>query len=125
LHVLSRSRRPHRPDRWSPDKAVTFIVTLAATGSVTLAARQAQMSRKSAYALKSRDHAFATAWAAASVAARQRPIQGDKVEEVEGPTFPSSQGNMSPLRMERRRAFAAAVAGLRDSSRVADLSLAQ
>jgi len=42
---------------------VTFIVTLAAAKSVTLAARAAGMSRKSAYALQSRDPAFAAAWA--------------------------------------------------------------
>jgi len=66
--------------------AVTFIVTLAATRSVTLAARAVGMSRKSAYALKQRDPAFAFAWAAAS-----RAGAGYKVEEVEGPPNSSSQ----------------------------------
>jgi hypothetical protein len=36
LHLLSRPRRPLRPGEWTPAKAVTFIVTLAATRSVTL-----------------------------------------------------------------------------------------
>ena len=57
--------RPRRPHEWSNVKAVTFIVTLAALRSVTLAADRAGMSRKSAYALKSRDPAFAAAWVAA------------------------------------------------------------
>jgi hypothetical protein len=59
--LLSRPRHPRRPNEWSPAKAVTFIVTLAATRSVTLAARESGMSRKAAYALKARDPAFAAA----------------------------------------------------------------
>lgn len=84
MQILSRPRRPHRSGEWTAGSAVTFIVTLAATRSVTLAAREARMSRKSAYALKSRDPAFAVAWSAALNAHRRQP-QGDKVEEVEGP----------------------------------------
>ena len=57
--------RPPRPHQWSSAKIVTFIVTLAAGHSVTLAASCAGMSRKSAYALKRRDPAFAAAWKAA------------------------------------------------------------
>jgi hypothetical protein len=60
------------------------LVTLAATQSVTLAARGAGMSRKSAYALKGRDPAFADAWTKAL-----RARKGDKVAEVEGvPVLP-------------------------------------
>jgi hypothetical protein len=70
LILLSRPFRPNRPHEWSKGKAVTFIVTLAATRSVTLAARAAGMSRKAAYALKSRDPAFADAW---KVALARRP----------------------------------------------------
>ena len=51
--------------RFAPDgipaRAVTFIVTLAATRSVTLAARESDMTRPSVYALKARDPAFASA----------------------------------------------------------------
>ena len=85
MQILSRPRRPHRSGEWTEGSAVVFIVTLAATRSVTLAARAARMSRNSAYALKSRDPAFAAAWDAALNAHRRRPGQGDKVKEVEGP----------------------------------------
>lgn len=76
----SRTRRTHE---WTRAKAVTFIVTLAKVRSVTLAARASGMSRKSAYALKARDIAFASAWAEA--------LGARKVEEVEGtPAFAQS-----------------------------------
>ena len=92
LSFLSKSRRPHRAGEWSSALAVTFIVTLAATRSVTLAARAAGMSRKSAYALKDRDPAFASAWSAALAAAEQRR-QGDKADKVDTPPPPRRQGN--------------------------------
>ena len=59
--MLSRHsfRRPPRVGEWSNDKAVTFIVTLAASLNVTLAAARAGMSRKSVYALRRRDPASA------------------------------------------------------------------
>lgn len=88
MSLLSRPRRPRRSHEWNAGKAVTFIVTLAATRSVTLAASEAGMSRKSAYALKDRDAAFAQAWNAA-LGTRK----ADKVEDVQGPAFSSSQGN--------------------------------
>jgi hypothetical protein len=92
LHLLSRPCRPRRQHEWSAGKAVTFIVTLAASQSVTLAAREAGMSRKSAYALKGRDPAFADAWNAA-LKARRTKREGDKVEEVHVPPVSSSQGD--------------------------------
>ena len=85
---MSQPRRPHRSGEWTFDKAVTFIVTLAAMRSVTLAARRAGMSRKSAYALKHRDPTFAVAWAAAV-----RAPEGDKVDEVDGPRIRRGRGN--------------------------------
>jgi len=93
LHMLSKPHRRRRAGEWTGDKAVTFIVTLAATGSVTLAAGSARMSRKSAYALKTRDPAFAAAWGLALNAAARRPGQGNKVEEVHEPPVPPSQGD--------------------------------
>ncbi len=90
---LSRPLRPHRPGDWTPARAVTFIVTLAATRSVTLAARAAGMSRKAAYALKSRDPAFASAWKAALGAQRPARRQGNKVHEVDDHPFSPTQGN--------------------------------
>jgi len=74
LHLLSRPRRARRSSDWSPAKAVTFIVTLAAHRSVTLAAAEAGMSRKSAYALKVRDPAFA-----ALARTRHQPPGGRKL----------------------------------------------
>lgn len=71
---LCRPRRPRRSYEWSPGKTVTFV-TLAASGSVTLAAKKAGMSRKSAYALKSRDPVFAAAWRAASDVSGGRPTK--------------------------------------------------
>jgi hypothetical protein len=125
LHLLSRPCRPLRSGDWTQAKAVTFIVTLAATNSVTLAAREAGMSRKSAYALKSRDPAFAAAWAVAAGAGAKTSIQGDKVEEVEGVPNPSSRGNTSPSRIDRERAFVGLIARLRESSPLAPRAPAQ
>jgi hypothetical protein len=51
LFQLARTRRPRRASDWTEAKAVTFIVTLAARKSVTLAASAAGMSRKSACAV--------------------------------------------------------------------------
>jgi hypothetical protein len=94
LHLLSRPHRPRRSGEWSSAKAVTFIVTLAATQSVTLAARKVGMSRKSAYALRSRDPAFAAAWDAAGKAERTAG-KGYKVAEVEGCANSPNQGDRS------------------------------
>ena len=89
MNLLSRPRRPRRPHEWNAGRAVTFIVTLAATGIVTLAARTSGMSRKSAYALRARDPAFADAWDAAMKAHGK----GDKVDEMDGPRLPPTRGN--------------------------------
>jgi len=69
MQLLSSPLRPRRPGEWTEGHAILFIVTLAARGSVTLAARDAGMSRKSAYALRQRDPHFARAWDAALKAA--------------------------------------------------------
>ena len=90
--LFTRSNRRTRAAQWNAAKAVTFIVTLAATRSVTLAALEAGMSRKSAYALKRRDPAFDTAWKAALA-----PRQGNKVEEVYEPPISPRQGNRVTL----------------------------
>ena len=90
---MSRPRRPRRHGQWTEARAVTFIVTLAAGRSVTLAARRCGMSRKSAYALKSRHPAFAAAWAAAVKAGSQALSEGDEVSEVSDPRISSRQGD--------------------------------
>ena len=78
LHLISISRRPRRSNEWSTGKAVTFIVTLAATRCVTLAARSAGMSRKSAYALKARDPVIVEAWNTVLATASAKRTQGDR-----------------------------------------------
>jgi hypothetical protein len=102
LLQLAHTRRPRRAGDWTEAKAVTFIVTLAASRSVTLASARAGMSRKAAYALKRRDPGFALAWNAAvgTAAAAERqepalnPIQGDKVDETHNPRSARRQGVM-------------------------------
>jgi len=132
VHFLSRPRRPSRSGEWTPAKAVTFIVTLAASGSVTFAAGAAGMSRKSAYALRARDPAFAAAWAAAVTACSKRHSgpalslsKGDKVKEVHEPPVSPSHGDMSPSRMDRELAFVRLVDALRDSPPLAHRAPAQ
>ena len=98
VFLLPRARRPRRGHEWSVSKAVTFIVTLAATRNVTFAARAAGMSRKSAYALRKGDRGFASAWDEAL-----RAGKGNKVDEVEDPPIPPMKGNSGRLRGERRR----------------------
>jgi hypothetical protein len=110
-----RNLRPRRLGEWTSTSAVTFIVTLAASRSVTLAAREAGMSRKAAYALRGRDPAFAAAWAAA-LAARSAPRrQGDKVEEVDDPPVSPSHGDTSRSRLGRKQRFVRLLAVLRES----------
>jgi hypothetical protein len=77
MQLFSGPLRPHRPGEWTAGGAILFIVTLAAKGSVTLAARAAGMSRKSAYALRKRDPLFARAWEAAASATAAAPSNGD------------------------------------------------
>lgn len=93
MKLISRQRRPRRTGEWTDAKAVTFIVTLAATQSVTLSAHRSGMSRKAAYALKSRDPAFAGAWNASLAAGRPVKRQGDKVKEVHASPFSHRQSN--------------------------------
>ena len=77
---LARAQPTRRPPdsthQWSNARVVIFIVTLAAQGNVTFAANRAEMSRKSAYALKDRDSVFASAWTAALSARRAGPARG-------------------------------------------------
>jgi hypothetical protein len=124
--MLSRPRRPRRSGEWTEAKAVTFIVTLAASQSVTLAARAACISRKSAYALKSRDPAFAAAWSAALGAIAGRWREGNKAGEACGPRLRPPKGNSRrPLQdlefdaILRERFFAALPATRRGSASTA------
>lgn len=64
-YLYTPTHRTARAAEWSAGKIVTFIVTLAATRTVTRAAHAAGMSRKAAYALRQRDPAFRNAWIAA------------------------------------------------------------
>ena len=110
MPLLSRARRTRRPKEWNEGAAVTFIVTLAASRSVTLAARAAGMSRKSVYALRDRDPVFAAAWAAAL-----RAGEGDKVEEVKDPPGSPVQGDSAVTALRSRRTTGLADAARRDA----------
>lgn len=125
MPFVSQPRSPRRPGEWTSDKAVTFIVTLAATHSVTLAARRAGMSRKSVYALKARDRAFAAEWAAAAKAGTIASIQGDRVEEVHAPPVSTGQGDALPSRQDRERSFVGLMIALRESPSLAPAATAQ
>ena len=116
---MLRMSRPRRLAEWSEAKAVTFIVTLAATQNVTLAARSAGMSRKSAYALKSRDPAFAATWAAAIEAGSRVRSEGDEVSEVSDPRISRLQGDTAIANFDaelRDHFFASLAANRRDSA---------
>jgi len=63
-----------RADGWTPERKLTFLEILAATGVVADAARAAGMSVQSAYALRNsaRGRAFHVAWRAAQMLAYRR-----------------------------------------------------
>ena len=86
------------------------------------------MSRKSAYALKARDSAFAEAWAIALATAPLRPIEGDTAKRA----APSISSTASTPTLERKidairrdRFFAALRARNGTSRQVAAASLRQ
>jgi hypothetical protein len=83
------------------------------------------MSRKSAYVLKARDPAFAAAWAEASKAASRRWLQGDKVDEMDGPPIPSIEVHTSPSPVERKHDFVRLLAAIRESPPLAARAPAQ
>ena len=106
------TRRQRRDGEWTEQKAVTFIVTLASRGNVTLAARLSGMSRKAAYALRRRDTGFARAWDAARATA--------KSDKGYNPPFSPPEGDNGERRAadaRRRDAFFANLANLRKSHR--------
>lgn len=126
MTILSRPRRPRRAHEWSAATAVTFIVTLAASQSVTLAARRSGMSRKSAYALKARDPAFAAAWTAAVNARPAARREGDTSDTSDRPRGSRGEGDIrarrSPSRSNtfaRDRFFAELARRTRDSAELA------
>lgn len=80
---------PMRHDGWTPARQATFLRVLAATGNVSAAAREAGMTRQSAYKLRARlagepfDHAwqaaFATGYDRLAEAAMERALNGTEV----------------------------------------------
>ena len=112
---LSHSRRPRRAGEWTEGKAVTFIVTLAAHRNVTLAAARADMSRKSAYALKRRDPAFCAAWDAAVAAAALPARKGDKGDDLHNPPVGVPLGYTGPSAEQVDCSFEEMLRRLRDS----------
>ena len=103
---LPRSpRRRRRAGEWTAAKAVTFIVTLTARQSVTLAAARAGMSRKSAYALKGKDCAFAAAWNAALSVGAIDCFEGDESNDLHNPPVAPPLGDrLTPRRNLERDA---------------------
>lgn len=83
------SQHPSRHDGWTTQRQVTFLRALAATHSVAEAAREAGMSRQTAYALRARlkgepfDHAWHAAlrcrFDALAEAALERALHGVEV----------------------------------------------
>lgn len=73
-----------RQNGWTPERRERFLDTLAATGSVTQAARKAGMTASGAYQLRQRDREFFDSWALAVkiqddevlAAVRDRVIRG-------------------------------------------------
>jgi hypothetical protein len=108
-----------RRDGWTNGKRVTFFVTLAATGSVTLAAASVGMSRKSAYALKKRDRTFFSLWDRGLAMAgkarrndRQERAEGDKSDAPANRSTPSTgvrpaDPDLARAEADRDRFFAA------------------
>lgn len=80
---------PLRHDGWTPARQALFLRVLAATGNVSAAAREAGMTRQSAYKLRARlarepfDHAwqaaFATGYDRLAEAAMERALNGTEV----------------------------------------------
>ena len=95
MQLLSCPLRPRRPGEWTAGSAILFIVTLAAKGSVTLACRDAGMSRKSAYALRKRDPLFAGAWESAARAAAATASNESKKGNSSRPVGPSTSSSVS------------------------------
>ena len=107
---------PIRSDGWTPDRRVTFCVTLAASGSVTFASASAGLSRKSAYALRKRDDGFASLWDQSLEAARaarrkvRRGIRkGNEIEARPKPRQPVNFINRLQADAARRDRFFAAL----------------
>ena len=70
----ARREPTQRHDGWTPDRILTFLITLADCGVVSDAARAAGMSVRSAYNFRNRAEGgpFAVAWNAAQLRARRR-----------------------------------------------------
>ena len=103
MRTRSTPQRRTRADGWTDCKRVTFIVTLAASGSVTFAAASAGLSRKSGYALRNRDSASASLW--------ERALEAGKASHrgrVKGETAnPRDTVNLVNLRTPDRSAASA------------------
>jgi hypothetical protein len=86
------------------------------------------MSRKSAYALKLRDPAFAQAWHAALAVKPPATAEGDKAERATPSTSSSSKASTLAAKheeMRRDRFFAMLRARIGESERLAARSAAQ
>ena len=82
-------RRSNADYRWTRDKAVAFLRALGERGSVAGAARRVGMSRKAAYALRTRlGPDFSAIWAeAATVGREMRKQRRRALLRPQGDTF--------------------------------------
>jgi len=93
----ARERRRNVGGGWTPVRQLDFLDALARTGSVSIAARTAGMSRESAYRLRARQpHGlFAAAWNRAVTPASHRPTRGE-VEESHIRAIAAACGTEAP-----------------------------
>ena len=114
----------HRHDGWTPQRQAAFLEALAATHSVSAAAREVGMSRQSAYRLRARlrgqpfdcawEAAFRTAYDALLEVAMERAING-----VEVPHF--HDGTLIHLSRQHDERLTLALLAMRPACRSASL----
>ena len=89
MYLLTPFRRLRHSREWDSGKAVTFSVTLSDTGSVTLAARDADEPQVGLCAENSQFRLFFGV--GARFTAPNGAGKGNKVEEVHGPPVSSNR----------------------------------
>lgn len=118
------ARRRH--DGWTAERQAAFLSALAELGLVDAAARAVGMSRKSAYALRTRAGAesFAAAWDAAIEQGRAQAIDLGVRHAIEGevrPIFYRGRQIGEERRFNTRLMIAALIAATRDAGERAAL----
>ena len=94
----------HKTIRWTGAKASSFLKLLAEHGNITRAAREVGMSRKSAYALRSRAPEFAHLWLVALAEYRRMRVVEKLQAKAVHPLLdkrPRRVGSRSPQQSRR------------------------